>query len=237
MRETKRKGLTLLFIAVGLAVLTFFLLFIYLSRLEQEIGEQQRVVVAATDIPARSLLTADLLRIKQVPRKYVHDASILSINDVISNTVALVDISEGQILQRNMLDTNAGLQPQMRAVAVAVDQVTSVGGNVRPGNRVDILVSYQNTEGQGRTEVLLQDIEILAVNSLLPKGPDVIAPNRFLPTGEILKDATVTLSLNLEDAQKLTYMANFGKEIRLVIRRPDETGIQQLNPVTTESFR
>jgi pilus assembly protein CpaB len=152
--------------------------------------------------------------------------------------VTLVNVREGNYMLREMVDQNAGLGPSERAVSIAVNQVTSVGGNVRPGNRVDVIVSYEDEEGYGVTEMLLQDVEVLAVSSLLPPVEEGgLGPSRFLPTGELMSDATVTFALDPQQAMQLTYMSNFAKEVRLMIRRLDERETPPLEPVTPRTFR
>jgi hypothetical protein len=47
----------------------------------------------------------------------------------------------------------------------------------------------------------------------------------------------VTLALTAEQALKLAWMENFGKEIRLMIRRLDEKEVPPLVPVTVGSFK
>ena len=58
--------------------------------------------------------------------------------------------------------------------------------------------------------------------------PERPGPARFMPSGQLMDEATVTLALSLEDAVKLTYMANFGQEVRLVIRRYEERETPQV---------
>jgi pilus assembly protein CpaB len=239
MQETKRRGWILTVIAGFLAVVTGFFFFSYLNRLERMIGDTVAVVVAAEDIPARTVLTPDLLDTLEIPRQFAHDSYVFNANDV-RDYVVIANIQAGQIIQKNMIDANAGLRPGFRAVALAADQVSSVGGNIRPGNRVDVVVSYVDGAEQGQTAVLLENIEVLAVNSLLPSGsealPGTVATSRFLPSGQMIKDAVVTLALTPEDAAQLIYMTNFGTDVRLVIRRLDEPDARPVAPVTIDDF-
>lgn len=239
MQETKKRGWILTGIAGFLAVITGFLFFNYLNRLEQIIGDTVLVVVAAQDIDARTLLTPDLLSMTEIPRKYVHDSYIFNPADL-EDYVAITNIQAGQIVQKNMIDANAGLQPGFRAVALAADQVSSVGGNVRPGNRVDVVVSFVDANETGQTLILMKNVEVLAVNTLLPSGsdglPGSIAASRFLPGGQMIKDAVITLALPPEEAARLVYMTVFGEDVRLVIRRLDEPESRPVSPVTLEDF-
>lgn len=238
MDRARRRGLILLLIAGGLAAITGVLFFNYLEGLRREVGDTTEVVVAAQDITARSLITRDMLATSTIPVRYFHDLYVVDPSELAGQMVALVDISEGEILQRNVVHSNAGLEPNMRAVSMAVNQVTSVGGNVRPGNRVDVIVSFTppGEDSEPVTMVLLQDVEVLAVSSLLPPV-EAGGPARFLPTGEILSDATVTFALTPQDALRLTYMSNFAEEVRLMIRRLDDDLLPALPRVSGITFQ
>lgn len=240
MKETRRRGWILTAVAILFAVITGFIFFAYLNSLERQIGDLVSVVVAAEDIPARTTLTTDLLEVTEIPRQFVHDSYFLNISDLSIGFVSIADIESGQIIQRNMIDANAGLEPGLRAVSLAVDQVGSVGGNVRPGNLVDIVVSFVDGNDQGQTIVLFEQVKVLTVNSLLPSGndavPGVVGTNRFLPDGQLIKDGVVTLAMLPEDAAQLIYMSNFGDDVRLIIRRLDEPESPPVAPISIEDF-
>ena len=239
MQETRRRGLYLTLVAIIMALVTGFFFFVYLNSLERVIGDRINIVVAAVDIPARTLITPDMLTETELPRQFVHDSYYFNPQDLALGFVTITDIEEGQPVQRNMIDANAGLEPGFRAISLAVDQVGSVGGNVRPGNRVDIIVSYVDQGEQALTRILLEDVRVLAVNSLLPSGSDTpggIGPSRFLPDGQLIKDAVITLALNPDDASRLAYMASFGSNVQLAIRRLDETDRSAVDPVGLDDF-
>jgi pilus assembly protein CpaB len=184
-----------------------------------------------------------MVEMQRIPKKYARDSYIASIDDVLPEFVTLVKIEKGDFLQRNTIATYAGLEPGMRAISIGVNRIQSIGGSIRPGNRVDVIVSFEEggIGGEAKTLLLLQDVEVLAVSMLMPvpaeEGVGAVPPARFSPTGELLSEATVTLALTLEDAMKLTYMDNFAKEVRFVIRRLDEKESPPITPVTFETFK
>lgn len=234
-------------------------------------------------IPARTTLgsvipTPQALAIREVPQEFVPQTALQAllqnappltntvtveskaITDVLPaslfSAVTLIDLQPGDMLQTNQLDRSAGLKPGQRAVSLAVNQVTSVGGTVRPGQHVDVIASYEvslaDNEKEGRTELLLQDVEVLAVFGQLRaflstqalsgsqasfQDPYVTAEEpRFTPDGEMMKDSTITLALSSIDAMRLTYMANFAKEVRLVVRSPSDRELSPIQPVTGASI-
>jgi len=258
MQKNRRRSIVLLAAAIIVAAIAAFMFYSRLSSLEREIGDMVYVVVATRDVPAATRLIKagpdQNVELQGYPKKYAeqHGANyFFGLEDIGDNTVALVGFRAGDIILRSAVDENAGLEPNMRAVALAVDRVQGSGGSLRPGNRVDIIVSYTRGEDdEPVTEVLFQDVQVLGVSRLAsdiaPPAPaegdesafgTTEAPARFLPTGELMDEATVTLALTLEDALKLTYMDNFGVEIRLVIRRLDEEPEPSLPSVTEDSFQ
>lgn len=157
----------------------------------------------------------------------------------VGNAFTLIDLAPGNVLQANFLDSSGGIAPSMRAIGIAVNQVTSVGGTIRPGQRVDVLVSYErklDSQSTPVTEILLQNVEVISVfgprqfferaDQLSGEGYNpsyaMYEETRFTPDGEMMRDTTVTLAVPLEDAVRLTYMTNFAKEVRLITRRADD---------------
>ena len=104
------------------------------------------------------------------------------------------------------------------------------GGHVTPGDRVDVLVAMQPTEGvqvegagsKGAVSgAVLQNIKVL--------GMDLIADpanvDKFVPK-------TATLEVSLEDAAKLAVAAQVG-ELSLALRRTGSVELAEAAPVRT----
>lgn len=234
--KLRRKGWILSIAAMLLATVAGGAVATYLGMLEAEIGMKQTVVVASEAIPARALIKPEMLTTIELPVKYLAPSYLLNMSDLTDgNTTALINIAPGEYVQQNMVSHNAGLEPGSRAVSIAVNGVTSVGNSVRQGNYVDVIVSYRNTDGQYVTEVLLQNIKVLAVNTLLPAqggtGGQTYLPAGVEGTVKLAPTNIVTLELTPPQALQVTHAANFANELRLVIRRLDETSTAAISPV------
>jgi Flp pilus assembly protein CpaB len=284
VEKSKRRSVVFLGIAILLALVAGAIFASTLARLQRDLQETEQVVVAKKDIRAGTLITPEMIEVRMTAPKYALGSYFKSLEDIVGplqkdqfgdpvtdesgnvvdpdlldNAVALMDLVKGDQIQRDSVDQNAGLMPNMRAVTIGVNRMQSVGGSVRAGNNVDVLVSYvkeaegqeMGTEQEAVTEVLFQDVKVLAVTLLAPEEeeqgqeeveetavarPERPGPARFMPSGQLMDEATVTLALSLEDAAKLTYMANFGQEVRLIIRRYEERETPEVAPVTIESF-
>ena len=239
--ENRRRGNFMIILAVILGLITAFLAFTYFVTLERQIGDRVLVVVATQDISELTLLTDEMLEEREIPRQFVNDAFIYSKADLLAaDNITTVDILAGQPIQTNMVDSNAGLDPGYRAVALAVDEIGSVGGNVKIGQIVDIVVSYEDENNEAVTRILLESVKVIAVNSALPDGFQddfsPIAQSKFLPDGSLIKDGVVTLALRPEDAAEVVFMSNFARDVRLVIRRLDEAETAPVDPIRFDAF-
>ena len=234
--KARRQGLILMLGAGFLALVAGLIAFVYLSRVEAQIGLRQAVVVAAQPIPARALIQPEMLTTVELPVQYLPASYILNPGDLINgNTTALINIAPGEYIQQNMVSQNAGLEPEQRAVSIAVDSVTSVGNSVRQGNYVDIVVSYLDRDERPRTELLLQNIKVLAVDTLLPAQGGT-GGQTYLPAGvdgevKLVPTTVVTLELDPADALRLVHAENFAQELRLIIRRLDEQSETSPEPI------
>jgi len=108
------------------------------------------------------------------------------------------------------------IPPGMRAVAVRVNEVVGVGGFVVPGMRVDVLISGNppNTDGRmgSQTKTLVQNIEVLSAGQDYRKdseGKPVVVP-------------VVNLLVTPQQAEQLSLAAS-QTSIQLVLRNPLDT--------------
>ena len=108
-----------------------------------------------------------------------------------------------------------------RAITIAVESVTGVGGFVRPGDAVDVLWTLslgQSSAEQGAqvvTWVLFQDVPVLAVGHEMVGRPS--------KTAEPANQYNVTLSLTPQDASFLLFAREQGR-IQLSLRPKTEEG-------------
>lgn len=110
----------------------------------------------------------------------------------------------------------ATIRQGMRACAVRVDDVVGVAGFVRPGMRVDVLMSGTGpgaNAGEGpKVKTLLQNIEVLSA------GTDIQKDNE----GKPVQVQVVNLLVTPEQAEMLSLASNQTK-IQLVLRNPLDT--------------
>jgi pilus assembly protein CpaB len=141
------------------------------------------VVVAKTDIPARTVVTQSMVEVKLVPAENAAPLAFSSLDQVVGQATRFPVTVGEQVLSSKVVALSANsaavsrslsfvIPEGRRAFAISADEVMDAGGLVLPGDYVDIVVLYdvqfRSTDGVETVESyvvqhLMQNIEILAV--------------------------------------------------------------------------
>lgn len=184
--------------------------------------DAQFVLPQAVQFPAITT-SADL----ELPEQQEHITQFLLAN--FADHFTTIALQPGEPLQRQLL-TTAVIPSDMRAVSIGVNGVTSVNHRVQPGDRVDVIVSYEDGNDRPTSALLLQNVQVW--QPLLAAPADAAIDGT--PIDGVLLDETsaiVTLLLPPADALTLTHMENFAKEVRLLLRSRGDQTLLQLPPV------
>ncbi len=239
----------LLLVALVLGLVSAVLVGVFLSQTDGNgggsfSGATVPVVVAAQDIAAGTPITAEMVSVKPVPNDVALSSAFQKAEDVVGKVTRVPIISgeqvvagrlvgageAGQILAANSLAEVVPLQKPavacstdrcgQRAVSVAVASVTSSGGQIRPGDRVDVVLALQD----GSAVTILQDIEVLSIDQDFGKvvsgaaGEGAEGERAVVSTGEENSEATTaTLAVWPDEAQKLTAGEEFTKGVQFKI--------------------
>ena len=106
---------------------------------------------------------------------------------------------------------SAVLEPGMRAVAVTVDDTIGVAGFVKPGDRVDLIVTLSGAEPEDTISKL-----VLEYRGVLTIGTEMIRQGK---EEEAQPVRVMTLEVTPVEAEKLAFSSTLGK-IRLALRDP-----------------
>lgn len=186
----------------------------------QEEGIQ--VVVAAMQIPFGKKLEPTDLRVATMPKQMVPGSAHVRI-DALEGTVAMGTIYPGEIIMKEKVAAFGGgsalsavIAPTKRAVTVRVNDVIGVAGFLMPGNRVDVVAAKPDGNRKYKSETLLEDVKVLAVDQ-------TASPEKDKPV--IVR--AVTLELSSNEAEKLVKATQEGT-VQLALRNPlDDTRKQQ----------
>jgi pilus assembly protein CpaB len=158
--------------ALLLGIITAVMLGSYLrSQAEKEKKNWQPVVVAAQDIPPRTKITRDMIRIEHFPKELIAEGIFTKPEDVVDRLTKEAikpkeQIRNGSVLGQGEAFTMAyKVHEGMRAVAISVDEVRGVGTAVQPGDHVDIIATFQDQRTrQVTTKMILQNVLVLFVD-------------------------------------------------------------------------
>jgi pilus assembly protein CpaB len=188
-----------------------------------------QVVVAQKEMRPKSTLTASMLAVREVPRAQANPDALHTVDEAVGRLVKENMLAGEQVLGSRLYarDEKPGLTfaipPGKRAVSVAVNEVIGVAGFIKPGDHVDVLSTFdEEVVGKTVTVTVLQDVEVLAISQLMEDKD----PNAQVAT-------TATLSLSLDEAEKITLAEERGK-LRLVLRPAGHSGQEYVGQATTK---
>ena len=227
----------------------------------------QSVVVAKQDIPAQSRLIADILDVKTLPADEVNPEAFTARSQVV-NRITGEAITAGDQILPTMVSDRAGeslaftIGAGKRAVSIEVKESVTAGGNVQPGDQVDVVGIFALDKdadvtallavvapggdavitpfGTDRnlTVTLLQDVKVLAVGQSLVKSEEETTTRTTQPETDAEgrpKAKSVTLEVSPQQAQLLALGDEYAV-LRLSVRAFGDQGPVGIAPMIT-AFR
>jgi pilus assembly protein CpaB len=185
------------------------------AELQQAMARSVQIVVAAKDLPLGTKLQPSDLKMARwsadsVPAGSFTEQGSLQDRFVKNQFVANEPIVASKLF---MGEKTAGVLPLlipvgMRAVSVAVDEVSDIAGFVLPRTRVDVVVAVSGSGGQQEpfSKVVLQNVEVLAVAQEVELEKD---------EPKVVK--VVTLLVTPQEAERLALASREGA-LRLAMR-------------------
>lgn len=191
------------------------------------------VAVAAARLPVGTLIKTDDLAWREVPAAEVHKGQVQRDTPAaakLSGAVVRRAIDDGAaVTDRDVVYPDApgflaaALQPGMRAVSVAIDDVTGNAGLTLPGDRVDLILTHRLSEGgdmraagppKVASETVLADVRVIAVGQAI-RAPDGEAAAPAAPAASSAR--TVTLEVSPRDAESVAVVSRLG-QLSLALR-------------------
>jgi pilus assembly protein CpaB len=189
-----------------------------------------RVVIARTDLAVGETLVPRALDSiawpkANLPQGTAQDAQVLAGRVLRRPLAAGEPVLESALLPAGSTGgLSAVIEPDRRAVSVAVDEVIGVAGFVKPGARVDVLTTLRRLDGRSedaRSRVILQNVAVLAVDQKMQTASD----------GKPEVVNVVTVSVDPDQAQRLVLGAHEGK-LQLALRNPTDAEVLPLRSVS-----
>lgn len=220
-----------LLIALVVAALGAVLMLLYIRRFEQEAsgGERVELLMAIKPIERGSVLTDEMVAVREVPLAYVEDRAIKAgerakvIGLRVGNNVQPQQTlmwSDLAIATDERRDLSSLVQPGRRAVPIKARSDDKSYALLRPGDYVDVIGVLPTTANSDTKSavVLLQRVLVLAVGldttaeALMDKGDRSRSTSR---------EMILTLSLTLQETQLLALAVDKGP-VGVALRNPDD---------------
>jgi pilus assembly protein CpaB len=204
-------------IAIFVGLIAVYLGNVYFSGVEDRtvrLAQQNktaRIVVAMQDMSFGTQVSPQNVRLADWPANAVPQGAFTSIEDATKNRVALRPIVIGEpVLASKVSGENgratlsANLPEGMLAFTVKIAPDSGVGGYVRPGDIVDVLLTRQipgdGADGDDKmTDVVLQAVPVLGIDLISDENQTKPAVGK-----------TATLQVSMQQAQKLALATKVG---------------------------
>lgn len=176
---SRRSGRVLFLLGLLFAVVAAILVFVAINQSDEkkEVSAAPvattAVVVASRDIPARTELTADMVKLADLPDEQVlrgtFDETQSLVGQITRQPILLNEqITAGKVGPQTKAERNEGLSfvvpAGKRAFSISVSEVSAVGGLLLPGDLVDVIAVFNEGDVDvDKAVTLLQNIEVLAV--------------------------------------------------------------------------
>ncbi len=188
------------------------------QQARQQKAEQFLAVVAVQPLAAYRAIARDAVALVPVSVKPADPYT--NIEDVVGK-IPLVDVDAGApVTQRYFKEGNALariIPPGHQAISVEINDVIAVGGFVRPGDIVDLLVFLRGGVGidQAQSRVLLESVRVLAYEERIIDRPEGIKDDDEAKR-RASRVRTAVLAVPDTDTTKLMLGASLG-ELRLAL--------------------
>jgi Flp pilus assembly protein CpaB len=199
--------------AIGFGIVAALLAMLYLNakeaqlkaKYEQDQDQNVRVVVANQDLRKGQEITRNLFSARAVPSKFVHDDAIFPSDfDRYIGRALVANVGRGKTLLKSFMDDDFPrdfsdvIKPGKRAMTISVDDINSIGGFLRPGNRIDIFVNIP-FNASGFTPELFNAAKEAGLLSMLPTDILTSIPGELLDAANNTENPTELIGMLAPD--------------------------------------
>lgn len=168
----KMKSMVLFAVAIALGL--FAMLGVQEVMSQNQTDEQYtQVLVALVDVAPGVPLDETNVSFKKWPVDAVPEGAVTKQEEYVEralkgNAVAGEVIMAGKLGDKGVFGASSEIPEGMRAVTVSVDPTKTHSGQIQPGDRVDVLVTYKSRTDRGmvnRTKTVLEYTKVFSVDS------------------------------------------------------------------------
>jgi pilus assembly protein CpaB len=242
--------------AIALGGIAFFLSNKAISSRMAQIEDEARrgrtmvkVVVPNRALKAGEVIDSSVVSVREVPAEFVNKSSIEpAAFDSINGEALQVDVDRGEPILKNYTASRGGnlfsatVKEGRRALTIEVDDISSFSGMLRPGDRIDLMLTARPpamggataTEAKDLTFPMLSNVEVIATGQAQKARP---------AAGEAAARAftTVTLDVTPLEATRIIAAKTGGGKLTAVLRnaadkQANASGPQTINDVVAALY-
>lgn len=198
--------------SVAMAAIGTALLVVYVRGADERARTEDsvRVLVVAEAVPKGTKVEdlAGKVRLEPVPSHVVAAGALTSLASL-DGRVTLVDLGRGDQLVPSRFGPPAitdapGVPPGMLQVTVPLDMVRAVGGQIRAGDTVAVVASFDEP---GTSRMILHKVKVTGVRT---DAGEVVSsqPQGKAPAAKVLH---VTLAMDAGSVERVVFAAEYGK--------------------------
>lgn len=215
-----RLRIVLLFIAIILGIVAVVAVIAYINNIKatvEEDVEKIEVLVAAQNIPKETsvemLIMSEAITLEAVPRKYLADGVLISLQDYEGYVVASPinkgeQITSTRFIRPEDIGMSFIVPDDMLAISIPINEVIGVSNLINIGDLVNVIATFEPDEEQ--VEVIEEGPEVWAV---IPEEEETAPGEEEIPV--IITEITKTLLWNVE----VLYMGTR----KIILEEPDES--------------
>jgi pilus assembly protein CpaB len=171
-------------------------------------SEAVPMAVAAADLPWGSVIKPEMVKMVPFLKESLPPGHFTTLEDI-KGRVLIAQVKKGEPILESRLapksitsgGVSAVVSPGKRALAVKGDKVIGISGFIRPGNKVDVLVTMTDPKSElDVTKVVLEHIPVLAA------GTEIEGDGKESHPVDVY-----TLEVTPEEGEKLALAAAQGK--------------------------
>jgi pilus assembly protein CpaB len=218
------KTLILFIVAIGCGLVASIGVSQYMEKAKGNAGtavETAKIYVATTEISAGERLDAKNVRLEEWPKDRIPEGAVSDLKQLEEKFPRNRMFKGEPILQAKLSDMMDGNLSQSipvgyGVVGVKVDETTSGGGLLRPGDRVDVVVFLRKSAeiSETGTRTILRDVNVFAVQGETERQVDKQGTARDV--------RTVSLLVTPKQAESVTLAKEVGV-LSLTLRRPGDS--------------
>lgn len=230
----------MLIVALIFGLIVAGVVFAYFRQLQQKAKappvEMVMVMTADKAIPARTIVTQEMIAPKQLPKTAVTDDMVKEGKEALGKVTVSAIIPGEVLLKPKFAEKGArmGLSfivPRgMRAVTIQVSESTGIAGLLKPGDFVDVIGTFQFPQEEEKTTLdmsitVLQNVQVLALDTGMEakkeEGGKITLPVYTY----------VTLAVTPKDAERVTLLLE--KSPARLVLRPIKEKVKVISQGTT----